>query len=153
MMRHTLGRNGKAAFKVRVDGDVDGKSDRAQMREQRIERHLIVGVTHGPRETGAGRREGFEPKRRERARRAGVPRIRNDETAALVKLMKDAAAIGYLGHLDLACGMRGPRLSIFALATSIASANARRSRCSVSVHVSKCRFKSPIIMATSCVTS
>ena len=68
-----------------------------KMIQHPIPGHAAVAVTMRPRESGAGGGQRLETDTLQIAGAAHIPRIRNDEAAALVQAMKCAAFIGDAG--------------------------------------------------------
>ena len=90
-------------LQVGVDGKVGRAGDRPAVLEHLVAAHGAgaIGAAEAVRQPQARRGEGLEAERREEPRRAGVPRIRDDEGArALVERPERGRSLRLGAHGD-----------------------------------------------------
>ena len=96
--RHVLGHVvrivGEAVLEIGVERNVGLGDELLVVRQHVVARLRAVGIAFGMRVAGAGRGDGLEAEALKIARAADVPRVRNDEAAALVQLAEGLALVG-----------------------------------------------------------
>src|SRR5688572_4468455 len=95
---HCIGIGRETTFEVRVDGHLDAMRNRSKVGEGVLERHAVITLSQGPRESGARRRERRKAELSQDTRAAEIPWIGHHEATGLVKLPKCAAAIHGASH-------------------------------------------------------
>src|SRR5262249_24392170 len=94
-----FGRRGRiAGFEIGVHRQIAGGHDRSDMRQHAIAADGVVRQSQRPGRTRARGGDRFEAEMLEIARAADIPRIGNDEAAALMERTKHAALLGDAGH-------------------------------------------------------
>ncbi len=84
---------GKAALEIGVDGNVDGRADRREMRQHLVDRDFVVGLADGPGKAGAGRGDRLEAEMSQGLGAADVERVRQHEAAALMQAAESRALV------------------------------------------------------------
>jgi hypothetical protein len=103
------GRIGReTALEVGVHGNVGRRNYLLQVRNHHVARHTVVRTTLRPGEASAGGGECLEAEALQKPRAAHIPRIRNDETAALMQALKGAPLVcdarTRFGHIESPSG-------------------------------------------------